>query len=141
MLFAFQSRLTRSIGPVTPEQSLRQSNTLISSSFIDVADQRWRIVCVPAWEFFQRGTSSTPWVVFSAGWLLTVALGIYVVLNLRNNSRTTRLTQELLGANDQLNAEIIERIGVEETLSAARATGRLNHRGSSLTSWRTWLIS
>jgi len=120
MLFVHHSRLARGAEPATPEQGLSQANTLISSSSIDVAGHKWRIVCTPAQEFLQTGTTSTPWVVLVAGLLVTLAMGIYLALQLRNNSRKIRLTQQLSQANERLNAEIAERIRTEENLSVAR---------------------
>jgi PAS domain S-box-containing protein len=84
------------------------------SDTLDIAGQKWTVVCIPSAEFISAMTTWQPWVVGTGSLLLSGLLAFYLLTIAVRNAKTARLADMLAATNQQLKCEIIDRKFAEE---------------------------
>ncbi|MGA2797030.1 MAG: CHASE domain-containing protein [Thermoguttaceae bacterium] len=101
--------------PIDLEKTIRQAGMSLSET-LDIAGQKWTVVCVPSAEFMSAKTTWQPWVVGTGCLSLTVLLAFYLLTIAVRNEKTAHLSSILAATNQKLKREIIER-GIAEEIS------------------------
>ncbi|MGD0656067.1 MAG: CHASE domain-containing protein [Thermoguttaceae bacterium] len=94
--------------PVDLEKTIRQGGMSLSDT-LDIAGQKWTVVCIPSAEFISARTTWQPWVVGTGCILLTGLLASYLLTIAVRNAKTAHLATILAATNQQLKYEIIDR--------------------------------
>jgi PAS domain S-box-containing protein len=99
--------------PVDLKKIIRQAGMSLSDT-LDIAGQKWTVVCVPSAEFMSARTTWQPWVVGTGCLLLTGLLASYLLTIAVRNEKTAHLATILAATNQKLKCEIIDRKIAEE---------------------------
>ena len=101
--------------PVDLEKAIRQGIMSFSDT-LDIAGQKWTVVCIPSAEFISARTTWQPWVVGTGCLLLSGLLAFYLLTIAVRNAKTARLVDMLAATNQQLEREVADR-GIAEEIS------------------------
>jgi signal transduction histidine kinase/DNA-binding response OmpR family regulator/CHASE1-domain containing sensor protein/HPt (histidine-containing phosphotransfer) domain-containing protein len=109
-------------------QVLGQNHPYIYSRIINVADRKWRIVCLPNSQDFEVGLIWTTWVASGAILLFTLLLCLYFWTNINRTAKIENLvkkrTEELSQTNESLQKEVSDRQTAQEKLRQSEAAIR-----------------
>ena len=113
-----QRHIARSTGDTPAVEEVSEPVTSDSSNFvITVGGQEWRLVVTPNRRAVSMVLSTTSLATLVIGLFVTVLLFVYIMNITRKRSRSVRLLehskQELVAANEALNAEISARESTE----------------------------
>jgi PAS domain S-box-containing protein len=90
------------------EKTIRQAG-MSRSDTLNIAGQKWTIVCVPSAEYLSAMTTWQPYVVGAGSLLFTGLLASYLLTIAFRNAKTARLASVLASTNRQLKNEIVDR--------------------------------
>ena len=95
------------------DEMLRQASMSLSDS-LDIAGQKWTVLCIPSPQFISARITWQPWVTGTGCLLLTGLLASYLLTIAVRNEKTAHLAAILAATNQKLKYEIIDRRIAEE---------------------------
>ena len=105
------------------------------SGTLDVADRRWRVLCVPAPAFFEKGRTLIPFIAMMSGLVFTGLLTLLGLAILQRITRSRKFTAQLLRSQQELRSEIANRQRTEQALRESEKRFSLAVEGSNDGLW------
>lgn len=109
--------------PDNPEKSIGQTSMSLSG-ILNVAEQKWTLVCVPSPEFISAKMTWQPWINGVGSFTLSGLLAFYLLTIAVRNTKTAELAAQLAATNQQLKREIGDRIYAQD--SSRRENAKLS---------------
>ena len=109
------SRISRTGCRALDLENIVQQAPMSSSDSLDIAGQKWAVLCIPSPQFISGRITWQPWVIGIACLLLTGLLAWYLATIAVRNQRTAHLAAILAATNHKLKSEITDRRSAEET--------------------------
>jgi PAS domain S-box-containing protein len=106
--------------PVNPETAIRRAPMSLSDT-LDIAGQKWTVVCIPSPEFISARMTWQPWLNGIGGMLLTGMFAVYLFTIAVRNKKTTALAAKLVTVNQHLQNEIKFRKLADEAMHRENA--------------------